>query len=314
MPAPADADGVKLSMVLAIGWLAVWALVFVIFVARRVGRRAMLRSRYSAAAVPAGLGLPWRALAPFALVVAAGACLLMAVGQFRLDEAPTQGTVVLAIDVSDSMDATDVEPNRLEAAKDSATSFLSRLPGGFRVAVVTFAGSAQTLAEPGGDRNDAAEAIEGLGFSRGTVIGDGLTTSLDVIEADWQAAGVRPAAVILLSDGADTGSIVPPAEAAARASRLTVPVFTVAIVGDGSDKGSDTRLLQQIATSTGGGYETASTAGELSEVYDSLGTRLSTQLAVGGSVVLLLALAAVLAIGAIVLFLSTGRAMGPRRR
>ena len=301
-------------MVLALGWLAVWVLVFAIFVVRRVGRRAVLRSRYSALAVPSGLGLPWRALAPVALVVAAGTCLFLAVGQFRLDEAPTQGTVVLAIDVSDSMEATDVEPNRLGAAKDAATSFLERLPVGFRVAVVTFAGSARTASEPGADRDDAVAEIEGLGFSRGTVIGDGLTTALDEIETDWQIAGVRPSAVILLSDGADTGSVVPPDQAATRAARLTVPVFTVAIVGDGSDKGSDTGLLQEMATSTGGSYETASSAGELSQVYDTLQTRLSSQLAVGGSAVPLLALAAVLAIGAIVLFLSGGRASGPGRR
>ena len=301
-------------MVLALGWLAVWALVFVIFVVRRVGRRAVLRSRYSALAVPSGLGLPWRALAPVALVVAAGTCLLLAAGQFRLDEASTQGTVVLAIDVSDSMDATDVEPNRLQAAKEAATSFLERLPAGFRVAVVTFAGSAQTVSDPGADRDDAVAEIEGLGFSRGTVIGDGLTTALDAIETDWQVAGVRPSAVILLSDGADTGSVVPPDQAATRAARLAVPVFTVAIVGDGSEKGSETGLLQEIATSTSGSYETASTAGELSQVYDTLQTRLSSQLAVGGSVVPLLALAAVLAIGAIVLFLSGGRASGPGRR
>ena len=301
-------------MVLALGWLAVWALVFVIFVVRRVGRRAVLRSRYSALAVPSGLGLPWRALAPVALVVAAGTCLLLAAGQFRLDEAPTQGTVVLAIDVSDSMDATDVEPNRLEAAKEAATSFLERLPAGFRVAVVTFAGSAQMVSDPGADRDDAVAEIEGLGFSRGTVIGDGLTTALDAIETDWQVAGVRPSAVFLLSDGADTGSVVAPDQAATRAARLTVPVFTVAIVGDGSEKGSDTGLLQEIATGTSGSYATASTAGELSQVYDTLQTRLSSQLAVGGSVVPLLALAAVLAIGAIVLFLSGGRASGPGRR
>ena len=239
-------------MVLALGWLAVWALVFVIFVVRRVGRRAVLRSRYSALAVPSGLGLPWRALAPVALVVAAGTCLLLAAGQFRLDEAHTQGTVVLAIDVSDSMDATDVEPNRLQAAKEAATSFLERLPAGFRVAVVTFAGSAQTVSDPGADRDDAVAEIEGLGFSRGTVIGDGLTTALDAIETDWQVAGVRPSAVILLSDGADSGSVVPPDQAATRAARLTVPVFTVAIVGDGSEKGSDTGLLQEIATGTSG--------------------------------------------------------------
>ncbi len=267
--------------------------------------------------MPSGLGLPWRALAPVALLVAAGAVLLLVVGQFRVDKASTQGTIVLAIDVSESMEATDVQPNRLEAAKDAATSFLDQLPPGFHVAVVTFAGTAQTAAAPSAEREGAVEAIAGLTSSRGTVVGDGLSRALDEIEADWDANGVRPAAIVLLSDGADTGSNVPPDEAAARATRSGVPVFTVAIVGDGSgapDKGSDTALLDQIATGTGGESSTASTAGELTQVYDTLGAKLSSDLAAGSSAIPLLGLTAILAVGAIVLFLSGGRARSSKRR
>jgi Ca-activated chloride channel family protein len=308
---------VKLSTVLALAWLAVWALVFVLFVLRRVGSRVVLRSRYGKQAVPSGLGLPWRALAPFALLVAAGALLVLVGGQFRLDEAATQGTVVLAIDVSDSMEATDVRPDRLEAAKEAAGSFLDQLPAGFRVAVVTFAGSAQMAAQPDDDRSAAIDAIDGLSSSRGTVIGDGLTRALDAIETDWETDGVRPAAVVLLSDGADTGSTTSPEDAATRASSLSVPVFTVAIVGDGSvdpDKGSDTDLLARIASSTGGDLSTASTAGQLGEVYDALGAQLSSDLAVGSSALPLLMLAGALAIGAIALLLTGGRAARPGRR
>jgi Ca-activated chloride channel homolog len=295
----------------------VWALVFVLFVLRRVGSRVVLRSRYGKQAVPSGLGLPWRALAPFALLVAAGALLVLVGGQFRLDEAATQGTVVLAIDVSDSMEATDVRPDRLEAAKEAAGSFLDQLPAGFRVAVVTFAGSAQVAAQPDDDRSAAIDAIDGLSSSRGTVIGDGLTWALDAIETDWETDGVRPAAVVLLSDGADTGSTTSPEDAATRASSLSVPVFTVAIVGDGSvepDKGSDTDLLARIASSTGGDLSTASTAGQLGEVYDALGAQLSSDLAVGSSALPLLMLAGALAIGAIALLLTGGRAARPGRR
>ncbi|HEY6566928.1 MAG TPA: VWA domain-containing protein [Actinomycetota bacterium] len=307
----------KLSTVLALSWLAVWTLVFAVFVVRRVRSRAVLRTRYSAEAVPAGLGLPWRALAPVALLVAAGGVLLLVVGQFRLDKASSQGTVVLAVDVSESMDATDVQPNRLEAAKDAATSFLDRLPAGFHVAVVTFAGTAGTAVEPSAERAAAVDAIEALTSSRGTVVGDGLTRALDEIEADWEVDGVRPAAVVLLSDGADTGSIVSPDDAATRATRLAVPVFTVAIVGEGSDgsgKGSDTVLLEQIARDTGAESSTASTAGELTQVYDALGTKLSSDLSAGSSAIPLLVLTAALALGAIILFLSGGRARSPRRR
>lgn len=307
----------KLSTVLALAWLAMWTLVFAVFVVRRVRSRAVLRTRYSAEAVPAGLGLPWRAVAPVALLVAAGAVLLLVVGQFRLDKVSSTGTIVLAVDVSESMEATDVKPNRLEAAKDAAASFLDQLPAGFHVAVVTFAGTAQTAAEPSIDREASVDAISAITSSRGTVVGDGLTRALDEIEADWASNSVRPSAIVLLSDGADTGSAVPPDDAAARATQLAVPVFTVAIVGEDStapDKGSDTALLEQIAASTGGESSTASTAGELNQVYDALGTKLSSDLAAGSSAIPLLVLAVSLALGAIFLFLSGGRARSPKRR
>ena len=114
-------------------WLAVWCVVLVVFVVVRAGKRAGLRRRYGRDAVPRGLGLPWRAMAPFVLLAGAAASLILVLGQFRLDRKPTQGTVLLVIDVSDSMEATDVEPTRLEAAKSAATSFLGKLPPGFRV-------------------------------------------------------------------------------------------------------------------------------------------------------------------------------------
>jgi Ca-activated chloride channel homolog len=251
------------------------------------------------------------------MLVASGTCLLLVLGQFRLDTKP-QGTVVLAIDVSESMEATDVRPDRLTAAKTAATEFVDTLPEGFRVGVVTFAGSAQMPSAPSADPQRAMDAVEGLTASRGTVIGDGLAEGLDAIEADWDANGVRPAAVVLLSDGADTGSVVSPDEAAARAGELGVPVFTVAIVGPDpaeSDKGSDAALLERIAAGTGGRASTASNAGELSAVYDALGTQLSSDLAVGTSAVPFLVGAAIFAVGAIALLLSRGRSeFGTRGR
>jgi Ca-activated chloride channel family protein len=323
----ADASSMPVSTLLAAGWLVAWLVIFVLYLVRRAGSRALLRHKYGKGSVPRGWGIAWRAIAPAALLVAASACLILVFGQFRLDRRPIQGTVILAVDVSESMDATDVRPNRLEAAKAAATSFLHQLPQGFHVGVVTFAGSAEEAAEPSEDRDRAATAIAAFSSSRGTVIGDGLAEALDAIEADWTDHGRRPAAVVLLSDGADTGSQVSPDEATARARSLAVPVFTVAIVGeapqgqdgsagsaDGSEGGdpgqgqsSDTALLERIADSTGGQPSTASTADELTEVYDTLGVRLSGDLAVGSSALPLLVAAVALTALAIILFLAPSR-------
>jgi Ca-activated chloride channel family protein len=306
-------EDVELSVVLALAWLAIWAVVLALFVLNRMRKRVSLRKRYGRDAVPKGLGLPWRAIAPVALLVGAGTSLLLVLGQFRLDRQQTQGTVVLAIDVSESMEANDVEPTRLVAAKAAATTFLDKLPEGFRVGVVTFAGTADLPASPSRDRQASVDAVAGLTSSRGTVIGDGVSEALDAIERDWQDEGKRPSALVLLSDGADTGSDVPPADAAARASSLGVPVFTVAIVGGDSGRdedagrpgSSDTALLQEMASSTGGGFSTAATSGELSEVYDALGTRLSSELAVGSSAVPFLAVAVLFALGALAVFFTS---------
>ncbi|MDH4113404.1 MAG: VWA domain-containing protein, partial [Actinomycetota bacterium] len=116
-----------------------------------------------------------------------------------------------------------------------------------------------------------------------------------------------PAAVVLLSDGADTGSVVPPDDATARARSIGVPVFTVAIVGDEEQEGGDTQLLQSIASGSDGSLSTAATAGELDQVYDALGARLTTELAVGSSAMPLLVASALLTALAVALFLGLGR-------
>ena len=289
-------------------WLAFWALIVVAVLGRTVVRRARLRRRYGGGAVPIDASGAFRKVAPYALLFGASTCLVLLFAQIRLDRAESrQATVVLAIDVSDSMLAKDVEPDRFTAAKAAATSFLDEVPAGFRVGVVTFAGTAVTAVQPGQERGATADVIDGLTASRGTVIGDGLTEALDVIESERLDDPEWPAAVVLLSDGADTGSVVPPNDAAARAREMAVPVFTVAIVGDAEKEGGDVATLQQIADSSGGSLSTATTADQLGDVYARLGARLSTELAVGSSATPLLAASAVLTALAVAMFLGIGR-------
>ena len=288
-------------------WLALWALIALVALTRTTVRRARLRRRYGGKAVRADVSGAVRKTAPYALLFGASSCLLLLFGQIRLDRNDSAATVVLAIDVSDSMLATDVQPDRFTAAKAAATSFLDHVPPGFRISVVTFAETATTVADPGETRRAVADAIEGLTPSRGTVIGDGLSRALDVVASERSDDAELPAAVVLLSDGADTGSVVPPDEATARALAMAVPVFTVAIVGDEGAEGGDTDLLRSIASRSGGAMSTAATAGELSRVYDTLGVRLSSELAVGTSALPLLVASVVLTALAVAAFLGLGR-------
>lgn len=288
-------------------WLALWALISLVALTRTTVRRARLRRRYGGKAVRADVSGAVRKTAPYALLFGASTCLLLLFGQIRLDRNDSTATVVLAMDVSESMLATDVQPDRFTAAKAAATSFLDQVPQGFRVSVVTFAGTATTVAEPGKTRREVAEAIEGLIASRGTVIGDGLAEALDVVESEREGDADLPAAVVLLSDGADTGSVVSPDEAAARARTMAVPVFTVAIVGDEDSEGGDTDLLRSIASRSGGAMSTAATADELGAVYETLGTRLSSELAVGSSALPLLVASVVLTALAVAALLGLGR-------
>jgi Ca-activated chloride channel homolog len=288
-------------------WLALWAVIALAALLRIVARRQRLRRRYGGDALAADLAGALRKTAPYVLLFGATTCLVLLFAQIRLDRNETTATVVLAIDVSDSMLATDVKPDRFTAAKAAATSFLDEVPSGFRVGVVTFAGTAATAVEPGDTRGATAEAIDDLTSSRGTVIGDGLAEALDVVEAERSDDPELPAAIVLLSDGADTGSVVPPGAAADRARGMVVPVFTVAIVGDEREEGGDIATLQSIAGDSGGALSTAATADELARVYDTLGARLSSELAIGSSAMpLLLASVAMTAVAA-VLFLGVGR-------
>jgi len=224
-----------------------------------------------------------------------------------------QATVMLVMDVSGSMNATDVAPTRLLAAKRAAESFLDQLPGGFRVGVVSFAASAQTQAEPTRDRAAVRRALQLLEANGGTAMGDGLERALEVRRAATPVPTPSPApspgdggtptpgqeptpaeeaiplAVVLLSDGANTAGTTQPGEAAEHARELGVPVFTIAlgtaegtITVPGGTRGTlrtmpvppDPETLRQIAEITGGGFFEAPTESDLRAVYDDLGSRI----------------------------------------
>jgi Ca-activated chloride channel homolog len=222
----------------------------------------------------------WRKVLPVLPLLAAVGCLVYAFSGFRFALQETSPVVMLVMDVSNSMGATDVEPNRLTAAQDAANAFLDELPERFRVGLATFASEAKLVVRPTQSREDVVDALAALSLSRGTVVGDGLTEALDAIEEiRVDAAGV-PAAALLLSDGRDTGSQVPPGEAAARAGSLEVPVFTVVVgrVSEVDGSGADAATLEAIAEASGGETSTAETADELTSRFQAVGSQLSVNL------------------------------------
>jgi Ca-activated chloride channel homolog len=222
----------------------------------------------------------WRKILPVLPLLAAVGCLVLAFTGFRFNVSETSPTIVLVMDVSDSMDASDVAPNRLAAAEAAANAFLDKLPPDFRVGLATFAGDARLAVAPTQERQEVVNALGALTTSRGTVIGDGLSVALDAIEKIRSAAQDTPAAALLLSDGRDTGSSVPPDQAAERARSLRVPVYTVVVgqVATNGGPGANLEALQAIADTSGGKTFTAETSHELTTIYQNLGSELTVNL------------------------------------
>lgn len=195
-----------------------------------------------------------------------------------------RATIVVTIDVSLSMEATDVEPTRLEAAKTAAAEFVTSLPPKFNVSLVSFAGTATTLVPPTLDRGAVTAAIDALQPQPSTAIGEGIYTSLAAIaqvppDPD-NPDEVAPARIVLLSDGKT--QVGRASDQAARAARdQNVPIYTIAYgTEDGYIEVSGRREpvpvdrveLQRVAKISGGQAYTAQSAGELEEVYADIGS------------------------------------------
>jgi Ca-activated chloride channel family protein len=196
-------------------------------------------------------------------------------------------TVVLAIDVSLSMEATDVLPSRIAAAKSAGERFVGLLPARINLGMVSFGGQANLLVPPTLDRPSVRRAIAGLQLQQSTAIGEAIFTSLQAIQVftrSTTAAGEKPppARIVLLSDGTNTvGRPVSAAVAAAQKAHVQVSTIafgtqngTVTIDGQTQRVPADDATLQAIADSTGGSFHTATSEQELSSVYKDIGSQI----------------------------------------
>jgi Ca-activated chloride channel homolog len=231
----------------------------------------------------------WRRHLTFALLLAGLTVLTVGVAQptAAVRVPRDRATVVLAIDVSLSMEATDVLPSRIAAAKTAGKKFVGLLPSRINLGLVSFGGNSSLLVPPTVDRLPVSKAIDGLKLQESTGIGGAVLTSLQAISNFGQqttAKGDRPppGRIVLLSDGSNT---VPPAITVgiAAAKKAGVEVSTIAFGTDGGTvtyQGdtipvpADKPALQQLAESTGGSFHTATSVQELEQVYKNIGSQI----------------------------------------
>lgn len=191
-----------------------------------------------------------------------------------------RATVVVVIDISRSMEATDVKPTRLEAAKQAALSFVRALPAQYNVSVVGLSGNPSVRLPPTTDRVQAQQAINSLKVQDSTAVGESIYTALNALQLAPRGTDSSPApgAIVLLSDGQNTAGRSP-AQAAAEAKKQQVPVYTIAY---GTDNGyvdldgkrervaPDRELLTGIAQSSGGQAFSAESLDQLTKVYNNI--------------------------------------------
>jgi Ca-activated chloride channel family protein len=241
----------------------------------------------------------WRRhLPPFLVLVAIAVLVLALARPQRTVAAPQrQATVMMVTDVSGSMRATDVDPDRLTAAVEAGVTLADKLPKTFRLGLVSFSEYAQQDVAPTTDREPVKQALERLVADGGTAMGEGLRRGIEAARApvpnrDGSGVSRLPSVIVLLSDGKNTPGTLEPLEVAREARRVRVPIYTIAL---GTPTGSieladprtglmqaiavppDPETLKEVARVTGGRFFATAKAAELESIYAGLGTALSSK-------------------------------------
>src|SRR4051812_44459306 len=221
----------------------------------------------------------WRRHLPFALAGLATVALIGALARPQVSVAvpAEQAAIVLAMDHSGSMQATDVAPSRLTAALNAGEAFLKKVPAKVKVGGVVFGSTAEAVQSPTTDREALAAALRAAMKPKGgTATGDALATSLEMLKA----RGKAPGAIVLLSDGKATHGR-DPLPVADEAKKLGIPIYTVALgtasgtLPNGDAVPPDTATLKQIAQRSGGEAFAVSESDALSAVYKKLGSEVA---------------------------------------
>jgi Ca-activated chloride channel family protein len=229
------------------------------------------------------------ALLALALIAASAA---LAKPETRLSVPEQNATIVMLVDVSGSMRASDVTPSRLSAAVSAMNTFIDRLPDQFKVGLIAFSDTAQPLVTPTTDRTVLREQVTYLEPEAGTALGDGLAAAVKMVNLSLRAGGyVRkpgqdvPGAIVLLSDGAQNRGFLQPSQAALEAKKAGIRVYGIAF---GTPNGTvtfgfgaftnqvpvppDPATISMISQTTGGRSFTAETASSVADVYRTLGS------------------------------------------
>ncbi|RZL64279.1 MAG: VWA domain-containing protein [Variovorax sp.] len=303
-------------------WLLAGIPLLVLLYAWLLRRKKKLALRYASLSIvreAMGAGQSVRRhIPPLLFLLALVAMLIAAARPMAVVTLPSnQQTIILAMDVSGSMRATDVQPNRLVAAQEAAKAFLKDLPRHVKVGIVAFAGSAQVAQLPTVNRDDLVTAIDSFQLQRATATGNAIVVSLATLFPDAgidvsqfgapsrqrgvpiEQAGKQPkeftpvtpgsftsAAIIMLTDGQRTTG-VDPIDAAKAAADRGVRVYTVGVgTVDGETIGFegwsmrvrlDEETLKSVANRTQAEYFYAGTAADLKKVYDTLSSRLTVE-------------------------------------
>jgi Ca-activated chloride channel family protein len=282
---------------------------------RRRRKTTVRLASVSVAKLALGKGPGWRRhVPPLLMLLAIGVLLLAAARPLAVITLPlAERTIILAMDVSGSMRAEDVKPNRLVASQEAAKAFVSSLPRDVRVGIVSFAGTAAVVQAPTTSREDIIAAIDRFQLQRGTATGSGIILSLATLFPDHgieiqhvtgqrnfpgdditrradqpkfepvEPGSYASAAIIMLTDGQRTTG-PDPLDAAKMAAERGVRVYTV---GVGTTQGEvigfegwsmrvrlDEETLKSVSTMTLGEYYYAGTAEQLLKVYESLSSRM----------------------------------------